>query len=392
ANGWEMRGVGDIKGDGTMAVLWHNSITKKVAYWFLNTDGTLATAGFSYSGTMTGGWELKATADINDDGTMDAIWFNTSTRKAACWMMGVSGAVSTSVFCSATAMTSGYTLYTAGLCQPSAMTTSWVAEACLPLASAAGAAGVLNESLYYVGGVNDQGARTNVFRFNGTNWVEVAGLSSGRWGHAVSVFNGRLYAMAGSKPDASASTNVYRFDGTNWVEVAGLPAGRCSLASAVLGDRLYALGGESYATNVFRYDGTNWAEVAGLPEGRQFMGVAALNGFIYVVGGTWSANATTNVFRYDGTNWVEVAGLPSPVYYHSLSALNGALYSAGGQDNSHYSTNVFRFNGTNWTEVAGLPQTMEAHASGVLNGSLYVMGGYDGVASSYITNAFRYNP
>ncbi|MFH0881334.1 MAG: FG-GAP-like repeat-containing protein [Lentisphaerota bacterium] len=393
ANGWEMRGVGDIKGDGTMAVLWHNSLTKKVAYWFLNTDGTLATSGFSYSGTMTGGWELKATADVNSDGTMDAIWFNTSTRKAACWMMGVGGTVSTSVFCSATAMTSGYTLYAAGRCQPVALG-SWTGVAGLPRGTGDAGVGELNGALYFVGGLHDSYDQTctNVYRFDGTSWTEVKGLPRPHRGHSVCVFNGNLYSIAGGSGGGNVNY-VYRFDGTTWVEVAGIPAARMWPASAVLNGYLYSIGGASGSsqTNVYRYDGTSWTETVGLPSGRDQIDAVTMNGSIYVVGGRDSGGSmVTNVFRFNGTNWTQVAGLPQERCSLGLTVFNGSIYAAGGLNNS-YSTmsNVYKFSGANWTEVASLPVPAYHASPGVLNGNMYMVGG---CYSDGMTNVYRYTP
>lgn len=54
----------------------------------------------------------------------------------------------------------------------------------------------------------------------------------------------------------SYRTNVYKFDGTNWSEVTGLPQGITLNASSALGTNLYAIGGLSSVgniTNVYQF-------------------------------------------------------------------------------------------------------------------------------------------
>src|ERR1035437_5443770 len=118
--------------------------------------------------------------------------------------------------------------------------------------------------------------------------------------------------MGGMDRDNNTDTNMYRYDGTNWTELAGLPAARRRLAAGVLSNALYAIGGQnsSYFANVYRYNGMSWTEVAGLPAARASLAAGVLNGALYAVGGVDNGSQTqTNMYRYDGTNWTEVASL-----------------------------------------------------------------------------------
>ena len=71
------------------------------------------------------------------------------------------------------------------------------------------------------------------------------------------VLDGQMYVVGGTTVDFATCTNVFRFDGTNWTEVAGLPVERTSSGVTVHNDTLYAIGGASGegnpSTNVYVY-------------------------------------------------------------------------------------------------------------------------------------------
>ncbi|MBI2440446.1 MAG: DUF1573 domain-containing protein [Lentisphaerae bacterium] len=261
----------------------------------------------------------------------------------------------------------------------------------LPAARYFFAAGVLSNALYAMGGYSG-GGKTNVYRFDGATWTEVAGLPAQQYAMAGGVLSNTLYSIAGNI--GVVQTNVYRFNGTTWTEVAGLPAQRAYPAAGTLNGALYAIGGAvsgTARTNVYRYNGATWSEVASLPAPRQLLGAGVLNSALYAVGGRDSANtAQTNVYRFDGTNWTEVAGLPAARGGLTVAVLNNALYAVGG-DESGIKTNVYRYNGTNWTEVAGLPVARWALAADELNGSLYAVAGDSTGGGATQTNVYRYN-
>ena len=73
ASGWTVRGVGDFNRNGTSDILWRNSITGEVYFWFIN--GTTLTSQAS-AGSVSSDWVIKGVGDYNGDGFADVLWHN----------------------------------------------------------------------------------------------------------------------------------------------------------------------------------------------------------------------------------------------------------------------------------------------------------------------------
>ncbi len=145
--------------------------------------------------------------------------------------------------------------------------TNWTEVAGLPAPRDNMGAAACGDYLYAVGGVVSPGPtyHTNVYRYDGTNWTEVAGLPAPRGATGVAARDGALFVVGGQveeegemgMPMTVLCTNVYRFDGTGWTEMAGLPqAEGMDLGLDLLANLdgvLYAFGSPLIVTNVYRY-------------------------------------------------------------------------------------------------------------------------------------------
>ena len=94
--------------------------------------------------------------------------------------------------------------------------------------------------MYYLGG--DQGGRTNVYRYDGTNWTEVASLPESMVSVTASAWDGKLYAIGGFG-DGLPLTAVYAYDGSGWTAAALLPK-KITAAVKMICTNLYANRGE----------------------------------------------------------------------------------------------------------------------------------------------------
>ena len=82
--------TGDFNGDGKADLVWHNPISGEVRIWTV--DGGTRTGDFRVGYVDTAlGWNLAGVGDFDGDGTLDLIWFSPSTGSVKIWPMnGVS--------------------------------------------------------------------------------------------------------------------------------------------------------------------------------------------------------------------------------------------------------------------------------------------------------------
>jgi len=233
-------------------------------------------------------------------------------------------------------------LYTVGGCRPQGDATfnsvkrydlaanAWEEVAPMATARLAHAAAVLDGKLYAVGGYNEDDDEdedghnsylSSVERYDPvTNaWEAVAPMATARDYHAVTVLDGKLYAVGGGNDDVDDLSTVERYDpATNaWEEVAPLATARSAHAVAALDGKLYAVGGGGFLSSMERYDpATNvWEEVAPMASARDDLAVAVLDGKLYAVGGSGAGhnpyNRLSSVERYDPAEnaWEAVAPL-----------------------------------------------------------------------------------
>jgi N-acetylneuraminic acid mutarotase len=236
-------------------------------------------------------------------------------------------------------------------------TNTWTAKASMPDARSGARVGVVNGILYAVGGV-PAGQVTplptgtvEAYDPVANSWTTRQPNPNPRGGLGVGVVNGILYAVGGILPiGPNGSTNVvtgaveaYDPVSNTWTPKAPLPTPRYGVAVGVVNGVLYAVGGQASGsgglTVVEAYDPTSdtWASKASLPTSRFGLDVGVVNGVLYAVGGEASTTTGTSMVNtveaYDpATNtWTTKAPMPTPRRILGIGVLNGILYAIGGQ-------------------------------------------------------------
>ena len=236
---------------------------------------------------------------------------------------------------------------------------AWVSRTSMPTARRALAVTLADGKLYAIGGANASGTvlRT-VQAYNPTTnaWTTKASLPAARQGgNGAVALNGIIYLAGGEDATGALTRTLYAYTtSTNaWTTRAAMPTyGACG-GSAVISGRLYVFSGctrsstgaQVNARLLHRYNPTtnSWTTLASAPVTHYRPAVAAINGKLYVAGGNnGSGTAMRRVDMYDpATNtWSTRTGMPTPRVNAGAAALGGKLYVVGGRNGTPYLNTV----------------------------------------------------
>jgi len=101
-SGWELRGCGDVSGDGRVELFWQRT-NGATAVWFMDTNGAFVTGRAITSVAVPNGWTLRQVLDVNNDGRVELLWQNVSGA-TAIWFMNTNGVKTSSRLMNATAI------------------------------------------------------------------------------------------------------------------------------------------------------------------------------------------------------------------------------------------------------------------------------------------------
>jgi len=281
-------------------------------------------------------------------------------------------------------------LYRAALAQGGA----WQAKASMPTPITGHAVGVVNGTLFSVGGAsaaiccNNFSAPTFAYDFTTNTWATKTTMSVRRKNLAAGVLNGILYAVGGDNDFSYFATNeAYNSATDSWTIKASMPTPRTFPASGAGNGILYALGGENSAgtlTTVEAYDpSTNtWATKAPMLHARS-RGHAAVvvDGILYAIGGSDTGSGTTlaTVEAYDpaANTWTSKAPMPTARAGLAAAAVGGIIYAIGGSNNSGILSTVDAYDPATdtWTTMASMPTARNSLGAGEIDGVVYAAGG-----------------
>ena len=245
-------------------------------------------------------------------------------------------------------------------------------------------------------------------------WTRKADMPTARTGFATSVVNGKVFVIGGSiQPkrgefgDISAATvEMYDPKTDTWERKSDMPTPRSGVSVSVVEGKIYAIGGSKIKTiqvprgftsdneelaTVEMYDPVTdtWAQKADMPTPRKTM-TCVVNRKIYAVGGWLNTNEQPQletVVVYDPTTdtWTEVQSMKHARCSAAIDVVNGEIYAIGGLGGSGIaeqldvylsSVEVFNPKTNQWRERTEMSAPKALHAASVLNGKIYVIGGY----------------
>lgn len=276
-------------------------------------------------------------------------------------------------------------------------TPGWTLRAPMPTGRHGLAVGVVDSTLYAIGGLDSNGvdlAIVEAYDPAMDRWSARAPMPTARHGLAAGVINGIIYAVGG-RVGASASAVVEAYDPqTNtWSTRASMPTARSDLAAAVAGGRLYIVGGRIAATGVITGAGSavvesydpatdSWRAETPMPTARWGLAAGTASGAIFALGGfDGSTSGSQVVERFDppGGTWSSPGNLAVPRGLLAAGVTTDTILIVGGTlANYHQSRSWWEqcsFAGGNCTFDQDVPQATEDLAVGVIHGKLYAVGG-----------------
>jgi hypothetical protein len=84
---WKIVGSADFNHDGSRDLLWHHQVDGSLAVWFMNGTSQIAGQAIAPASLSDVSWQVRGVGDLNGDGDPDLIWQNTADGRVGVWLM-----------------------------------------------------------------------------------------------------------------------------------------------------------------------------------------------------------------------------------------------------------------------------------------------------------------
>ncbi len=84
---WKVAATGDFNRDGRPDLLWRNYTSQKLVIWTLDGNTRVGAIVPTPDQAVDGNWEVVAALDYNKDGNRDLLWYNYTSGKIVVWYM-----------------------------------------------------------------------------------------------------------------------------------------------------------------------------------------------------------------------------------------------------------------------------------------------------------------
>lgn len=186
------------------------------------------------------------------------------------------------------------------------LTDRWEQGPTLPEGSAYASAEMINNKIYYIGGLNNNGTnRMFIYDIISSQWSEGAPISSKKTGVSTVAIGSKIYLIQGNN-SSETTENIEVYDSLNntWSIGAKIPETRSYGTAEAVGNKIYLFGGRNDAnelTNtiqIFDVGLNTWEVYSSMPIKNCFMTTGIYKNKIYVLGGT-DITYSTSVYSYE---------------------------------------------------------------------------------------------
>ena len=302
---------------------------------------------------------------------------------------------------------------------PGPATLQWTRKADMPTVRTGFATSVVNGKVFVIGGNrrlkrDEFGdisvSRVEVYDPKTDTWERKSDMPTARSGVSVSVVDGKIYAIGGTKTktiqvprgfssesEQLATVEMYDPVTDTWTQKADMSTPKKTM-TCVMNGKIYAVGGwlttneEPHLETVEVYDpGTDtWAKAQSMNCARCSAAIGVVNGEIYAIGGLGSHSiqdqsdlylSNVEVFNSKTNQWQEKTEMPAPKALHTASVLDGKIYVIGGyfKEDSEFkklsTVEIYDPATDRWTQAPDMPIGKWGHKTEVIDGQIYIFGG-----------------
>ena len=217
-----------------------------------------------------------------------------------------------------------------------------------------------NGKIYSFGGSTEpfSGAVNTAFEFNPTTsvWTPLANMPTARGGANATVLNDKIYVLGGLGNDGASLNTVEIYDPLTgaWSTGSALQTRRDNPGAAVIDDLLYVFGGRTRnadgSTNngalntmeIYDLATEEWVFGASMPNGRRTMSVGTIDDRIQVIGGEGGSSLSLNQEYNPGTgDWQTLPEIITPRHGAAFGTIDDVVYvAAGGSETGSSFTDV----------------------------------------------------
>jgi DNA-binding CsgD family transcriptional regulator len=217
----------------------------------------------------------------------------------------------------------------------------WVELAPLPVRRGAMGTVALEDHLYVVGGMTEEGptGRMDVYDIEADRWASAAPRPLALANVGAAVVDGDLFVPGGCDAawTPSAATHWYDPETDAWTPGTPLPQPVCAYGLTAYEGRVYLFGGwngDGYQALAFVYDPAEgaWRKLPASAQARGFGAAAVLSDRIFYVGGYDGKRerATCEVYLPEANRWDPCPSMLQPRGGLGLAAAGPHLYAIGG--------------------------------------------------------------